>query len=420
MPKPDQANQIVSQKSSVGGCLFSLIRIFASIFVLIVISSLGFNLWYRMGLKPQSLEAHLKDQWEDITRIWDNEKLVVAVMTEDGKVKVGDQIIPLKEVDNACLDNIPASSPPPELWRSADKGFLLKRQTRSTITSLAITPDGKTLISAGNQLEVWDLTARKLIRSLQGHKNFINNVALSRDGEILASGDESGSIIVWNWKTGQILKTLAHDGGVKRLIFSLDGNTLYSGSGGFTIKRWQWQTGKLLHTLNTSIPVHHMIISPDEKTIIFAFTFAGSVEIVSLSNWEQVEWLNVGMKNTSSIALTPNGRILAFGGDGSKGIQLWDMLKGKPFKKLPIKLLRGHQGSPYAMTFSPDAKALFVTGDGDAGTNYAVTVWNACTGERIHRFGSQLRGASIAISADGKTIVTGGARGDILMWQLTE
>lgn len=99
------------------------------------------------------------------------------------------------------------------------------------------------------------------------------------------------------------------------------------------------------------------------------------------------------------------------------GIRLWDM-QSKPYMYQPIKTLKGHEGQPYAIAFSPDDRTLFATADGFGGKNYAVTVWNACTGELVHRFGNQVRGLSIAISKDGKTLVNGGRKGDIQMWQL--
>nr|WP_242032799.1 hypothetical protein [Oscillatoria sp. FACHB-1406] len=117
-----------------------------------------------------------------------------------------------------------------------------------------------------------------------------------------------------------------------------------------------------------------------------------------------------------AIALSPSGRILASGSGSPQGIRLWD-LQRKPVRE-PIKTLKGHNGQPFAIAFSPDGKTLFATGDGSGGRNYAVTVWNACSGELVHRFGEQVRGSALAVSRDGKTLVAGDRKGNLQLWNL--
>ncbi len=416
MSKPTDRSR--SGNYSLGGCLFSLMRVSFLVFILAILGFLGFDLWYRTTLKTKPLVENLRDQWTEIGEIFGDPRKTVTI-TQDGKVTENGKVVPLKEVANACLGNISAPAPPPEAWRSIGKGILLT-QGVATITSLVILPDGKTLISGGRQLQVWDLDTRKLIRTLnnyQGKEDFINALALSPDGQTLASGDEKGRIILWNWKTGQIQKILSHEG-VYQLAFGSNGTLLFSGSlRGSNIKQWRVQTGQALNTITSQVPVQKMAISPDGQTIAVASQSANAVEILRLSTGERVDLLIAGGQ-PEAIAFTPHGRILASASGGEQGIRLWNMIEGQPFRKLPIKVLKGHQGQPYAIAFSPDAKTLFATADGAEGKDYALTVWNACTGELIHRFGSQIRGHSMAISPDGKTIITGGRKGDIQMWRL--
>ena len=46
------------------------------------------------------------------------------------------------------------------------------------------------------------------IRTLTGHKNYVNSVAMSADGQALASGSHDKTIKLWNVKTGDLLRTL--------------------------------------------------------------------------------------------------------------------------------------------------------------------------------------------------------------------
>jgi WD40 repeat protein len=66
----------------------------------------------------------------------------------------------------------------------------------STISSVAISPDGTRLLSGSfdNTLKLWDAATGHLLRSFDGHSNWINSVAFSPDGMrvISGSGGEPG------------------------------------------------------------------------------------------------------------------------------------------------------------------------------------------------------------------------------------
>src|SRR6266699_3952853 len=68
-------------------------------------------------------------------------------------------------------------------------------------------------------------------RTLTGHKDNVFSVAMSADGQTLASGSYDNTIKLWNLKTGDLLRTLTgHEGEVRSVAISPDGQTLASGS----------------------------------------------------------------------------------------------------------------------------------------------------------------------------------------------
>ncbi len=72
------------------------------------------------------------------------------------------------------------------------------------------------------------------------------SLAISPDGRTLISGSKDKTIKIWNLSAGELLHTLSgHDGGVKAAV-SPDGQCILSGSDDATVKLWEIGTGKRL------------------------------------------------------------------------------------------------------------------------------------------------------------------------------
>jgi COMPASS component SWD3 len=73
----------------------------------------------------------------------------------------------------------------------------------------------------------------------------------------MASGDYNGTIIVWNWSTGERLFNLT--GHTNRLELNsldlYDEQTLISGSWDGTVKFWNTTKGKLIRSINNDIQI---------------------------------------------------------------------------------------------------------------------------------------------------------------------
>jgi WD40 repeat protein len=79
-----------------------------------------------------------------------------------------------------------------------------------------------------------------LRRKLEGNAGSVWAVAYSPDGKSIASGNDDGTVKLWDPATGLERCTLVgHTGKVRTLAFSPDGSVLATGDAGGTIHLWR-------------------------------------------------------------------------------------------------------------------------------------------------------------------------------------
>ncbi len=118
--------------------------------------------------------------------------------------------------------------------------------------SLTFSPDGA-LLAAGTRdhIHLWEVgTANKPLPISIGHRRdrpstdpteLLELLVFSPDGEVLVSGFDTGTIRLWDVKTGDKIAALdGHTKGVNTLRFSPDGTMLVSAATDGTILLWDW------------------------------------------------------------------------------------------------------------------------------------------------------------------------------------
>lgn len=116
------------------------------------------------------------------------------------------------------------------------------------ITSLSISPNQKNIASsAGNTIKIWDIDTENCIKTLVGHESTVISIAISPDGKYLISGGDDFNIKLWNIETGECLKTFnGHSDRITSLNFINDGKYFISGSNDFSIKLWDISSDSFL------------------------------------------------------------------------------------------------------------------------------------------------------------------------------
>ncbi len=79
-----------------------------------------------------------------------------------------------------------------------------------------MTADGKRAVSASRDktLKVWELESGRLLRTLEGHSDWVNGVSVTADGKraVSASGDKT--LKVWELESGACIATFHADAAV--------------------------------------------------------------------------------------------------------------------------------------------------------------------------------------------------------------
>jgi WD40 repeat protein len=127
--------------------------------------------------------------------------------------------------------------------RDGAERFSLKA-TEEAVTSLAFSPDGKTLASGAgftdSTIKLWDALKGTALDSLEGHRAWVSDLAFAPDGSRLISASGDQTIRLWDWSTRQPASVLrGHLGEVEGLAVAPDGRTLASGCKDGTIYLWE-------------------------------------------------------------------------------------------------------------------------------------------------------------------------------------
>jgi RNA polymerase sigma factor (sigma-70 family) len=310
--------------------------------------------------------------------------------------------------------------------------------------SLALSPDGKTLASAGKDKSVglYDVATGKRNQHLRLSAQ-VQVIAFSRSGRMLALATGDGAIHLWDPAIARELRVLrGAPGPIRALAFAKDGKTL-AAAAGEVIRRWDVMTGKEIPVPRGHLaPIGRLAFAPDGKTLV-STSWDGVVrlwetetgqELGSQRAWWRTVCLapdgkslvltrrqdeivlvdprtgKVGRKLTGrpgavgALALAPDGKTLAAAGIDSK-VRIWDLAGGRVVHVLP------HNRPVMFLAFSSDGK-LLATGAKDS----LIQVWDVASGNEVRRLNLPHIAESLAFAADGRTLATGGRDGWVNLW----
>jgi len=242
--------------------------------------------------------------------------------------------------------------------RFLPQGTLLKTLQGHTnyVSALAFSPDSSLLASASldRTVRLWDFEQGQEIKCISEHTKSVQSVAFSPDGTLLASGSADTTIRVWDARTGQLVQVLdKHKGIVFGVAFSPDGSWLASASGDNTIKLWEVSSWKLLATLEGhSDYVNAVAFSPIEDLLASA-SKDGTLRLWELPSGQEIDILEGHDSSVASVVFSPDGLQLA-SGSLDKSVKLWKLETCEDYRT--FRTIGGDWIN--AVAFSPDGRTL--------------------------------------------------------------
>jgi WD40 repeat protein len=214
---------------------------------------------------------------------------------------------------------------------------------------------------------LWDPASGRQVLAITGHTATVRAVALSPDGKLVAGGDDSGRIQVWDSVTarpigGHAVPSLHHTGPVTCLAFGPGNADLASGGVDREVALWDAVQGN-----------RHQLLRYHE--------------------WD-----------VTCIAVGANHRIVSGGRDRAVWIQDTDA---------PLGVLRGHSGPVLAVALSPDGQRIF-TGSADG----TARIWDLAPPAPRVLTSNSAGIASLAYAPRGEIIATGSNDGTVRVWDL--
>lgn len=294
----------------------------------------------------------------------------------------------------------------------ADKGML---------NALAYSPDGKYIATGGvdSVARIWDASTGKKLYNLggeNGNQQGIEALTFGRDSASLFTGGDNDKVIyAWDVKTGKYLYKFNAPGDrntIYGLAVSPDGQQLASSGSDRLIRLWDIHTQNItmeipghvdwVYGLTYSVDGQSLISASADRTIRIWDVKYGRIQMVLDGPADQV----------FGVSVNPKGRYLA-SASADKLVRLWDISLQGSHELMTLD----HKDKVHDVLFSPDGKQM-----ASAGTNGVINIWDAATGAKVKKLlDTTFRSAEVMFwghpgSQDTRYLAAGYQSGQTVVW----
>jgi WD40 repeat protein len=307
-------------------------------------------------------------------------------------------------------------------------------------TAVAWSPDGNTIAARapGTEFRIWDTRSGKLLQTVKvsasaapaaafspggqflavGHKLFdtrswsplrqlneggdFRSLAWSADGATLAMAGRESSVLMYDVKTGEMVRKLESHPGVRGgHAWSFDGKKIASCSG---LELRIWDADSAMQLRRSEENAYSPAWSPDGTSIAALHSETG-VHIFHSESEQRLRSWKASVIPQISPTWSPDGKWIATAAE--KTVQVWAAGSGRL-----VHTLQGHTTGGGRIAWSPNGK-MIATGLYDDKT---VRLWDASSAELIHSFEAST-GPRLSWSPDGKSLASSDEK-DVRVWDI--
>lgn len=351
--------------------------------------------------------------WDSMVRVWDLTRPSQAIYLRGHGGPVGAILFSLdgRELYTGSDDQTVKA------WRvpSAESTNTL-RHTR-WVNDVAFSPDGQLLAAEDYHARatvLWDVIHRRPITNLFTHspEYYGGRVRFSGDGRFLAAAGQDALVKVWNIEKGKqvfALPITRHPTGNPPAFIGFHPLQPILAIARYDLEFWNLLSGEKVNLLEnqTQRGVDAIAFASDGRWFALG-TLDSQISIWNLKNGRRITRYEPpeSQKGVGAIAFSNDGNLLASSSSNFR-IAIYDVRDKRVFRTL-----EGHTGKIVGLAFTPDNKTLV-----SASYDGTIRFWYVANGQQgltLNHGGGGL--SSVVFSPDGNLMATAGADGMVRLW----
>ncbi|MFC1805391.1 hypothetical protein ACFL09_00225, partial [Planctomycetota bacterium] len=303
----------------------------------------------------------------------------------------------------------------------------------SHFTSVAYCSGGRRLVSGDgeNRVRIWDAYTGEELHRLRGHEEHVCSVAISPNGQLIASASYDQTVRLWNTEGDEAAPVIdgLHMWKDRTIVYTPDARHIITGEAASSkqfvagepscIRIWDAddavEVGRIQYGEGPT--VREVAVSPDGSWIAGvstgeeataqsgALSAPSSSATASMRTWDavtrqQLLHVRAHCRVLFCVAVSSNGRLVAAGGgdreDRPGFMQIWHAGSGADYCSI-----HGHEEAVICLALSPDGRQI-----ASASWDRTIRVWDLETAEEVHRLDVR-EGlvAGLAYSDDSRRLV---------------